>query len=99
WDLSLVDPDNRRAVDYRQRDQWLNEIQESEKESENYLSELWKDRANGKIKLWLVQLLLNERKQEVDLFTEGEYVELEVFGQHSKSVIAFARRFKHTWYI
>src|SRR5690606_14225864 len=51
WDLSLVDPDNRRAVDYTQRDQWLEEIRGSENETGDYVSELWKERANSKIKL------------------------------------------------
>src|SRR5690606_21228903 len=64
WDLSLVDPDNRRPVDYQLREQWLREIMEAEKEKSDYISELWKNRSNGKIKLWLVQLLLNERKGE-----------------------------------
>jgi len=99
WDLSLVDPDNRRAVDYEQRQQWLDEIKAYEGTIANKVSELWESRYSGKIKLWLVHILLNERKIQHDVFTYGGYIPLQIKGRYKKHVIAFARKGNKTWYI
>ncbi|MDB5251151.1 MAG: malto-oligosyltrehalose synthase [Flaviaesturariibacter sp.] len=90
WDLSLVDPDNRRPVDFEQRQRWLREIDEGGEEVE--LKGLWEDRYSGRIKLWLVRKLLQIRSRNAALFQLGEYVPLRVTGQHSAHVFAFARR-------
>lgn len=89
WDMSLVDPDNRRAVDYKIRVRYLKEIK-----AKTNLDELWKERDTGKIKLWLTQLLLTLRIEEKELFDEGEYFPLKTKGKYKKNVIAFLRRHK-----
>lgn len=95
WDLSLVDPDNRRPVDYQQRLAWLNEI----KESSATLAELWKERYNGKIKLLLEHVLLQVRKLNPEILASGTYIPLEVKGKYADHIFAFARRSGVKWII
>lgn len=98
WDLSLVDPDNRRAVDYERRIQYLDKI-ESANAKDGLIKELWHNRYNAQIKLWLVHALMNKRKQNADVFAYGEYIPLQVEGEYRKHIIAFARRHKNDWYV
>jgi len=93
WDLNFVDPDNRRPVDYQTRAQWLNEIL-NEREQEGFISRLWENRYNGKIKLWLTHELLELRRQQPDFFSHAEYIPLQVKGTYSDFVFAFARKYK-----
>lgn len=93
WDLSLVDPDNRRAVDYMQRKDFLGHI----KNKKLSVKELWVTRYSGQIKLWLQHLLLIQRKEHADLFTIGTYMPLSVKGRYAKHLFAFARRFEQQW--
>ncbi|WP_439585709.1 malto-oligosyltrehalose synthase [Dyadobacter bucti] len=89
WDLSLVDPDNRRAVDYEKRQNWLNEFGNTDRDA--LREKLWKDPGNAQIKLWLTQQLFNLRKRNPDLFSEGDYVPLQVKGSFKGHLFAFAR--------
>lgn len=98
WDLSLVDPDNRRPVDYAKRTRLLNEIEGSGKEAISFES-LWEHRYSGKIKLWLVHQLLEERKKQSDLWGYGDYIPLATEGVYKDHVVAFARRLGKTVYI
>ena len=83
WDFSLVDPDNRRPVDYAARMQAL-ESQAEKPDIEN-----WRD---GQIKQQLVRRTLQLRAREPELFSRGEYVPLAVAGTLDGHVLAFARR-------
>jgi 4-alpha-glucanotransferase len=96
WDLSLVDPDNRRAVDYVRRQQLLQEI-EDKKDEERYQADLWERRNSGQIKLWVTQKLMQLRSSRSQLFTNGDYVPLKTMGTYSDNLIAYARRFKDDW--
>jgi malto-oligosyltrehalose synthase/4-alpha-glucanotransferase len=91
WDLSLVDPDNRRPVDYDHHQKL------SVKKSS--LKTLWDNKFNGQIKIWFTQLILQERKANPHLFAEGKYTPLKVKGKYADNVFAFARSYKLTWYI
>jgi maltooligosyltrehalose synthase len=82
WDFSLVDPDNRRPVDFALRAAPL-------PDSIDTLSASWRD---GRIKQLLVARALAARKKHPELFTEGDYLPLAVTGEHAGRVIAFARR-------
>jgi malto-oligosyltrehalose synthase/4-alpha-glucanotransferase len=95
WDLSLVDPDNRRPVDYRLRMAWLDELAAGDIS----FDQLWKERYTGKIKLWLQQVLLTQRKFNKELFTLGIYMPLSVKGRYAKHVFAFVRRYQQQWAI
>ncbi len=98
WDLSLVDPDNRRPVDFERRVRWLAELEplleaatpsEQRVEALRGLTETWED---GRLKLLVTAASLRLRKAERALFLDGEYVPLEVRGAHADHVVAAARR-------
>ena len=91
WDLSLVDPDNRRPVNYERNQTLL-----AKKSS---LKTLWANKFNGQIKIWLTQLLLQERKSNPQVFAEGKYIPITVKGKYAENVFAFARSYKRVWYI
>ena len=86
WDLSLVDPDNRRPVDFTQRAAVLRSVDQPDWED---LARHWPD---GHIKLTWTRHLLKLRTELADVFTRGDYEPLEVSGPHRDHVIAFARR-------
>jgi (1->4)-alpha-D-glucan 1-alpha-D-glucosylmutase len=85
WNLSLVDPDNRRPVDYAERRQLLASLETTAPEE---LLERWQD---GRIKLLLTQRLLRFRREHAELFRRGNYVPLTVTGEFADCCIAFAR--------
>ncbi|ABF41764.1 maltooligosyl trehalose synthase [Candidatus Koribacter versatilis Ellin345] len=91
WDFSLVDPDNRRPVDFEARKRAvsdLNHFADAESELCRTLLENWRD---GHIKLWTVMQSLRLRQQERELFMEGSYTPLSASYLHEKHVIAYAR--------
>ncbi len=83
WDFSLVDPDNRRPVDYAARKQALAE--------ETSVADLLTDWKDGRIKQALIAKVLNLRAEHPGLFSEGSYQPLEIKGSHAEQVMAFAR--------
>ncbi len=87
WDLSLVDPDNRRPVAYSARVQAI-QAEENAPEPLDRLMASWRD---GRIKQTVIQRALDLRRSHLDLFTRGEYRVLEVTGLHADKVVAFAR--------
>jgi (1->4)-alpha-D-glucan 1-alpha-D-glucosylmutase len=86
WDLSLVDPDNRRPVDFSVRSSVLAEI--SENPDWRDLAQQWQD---GRIKLALTRQLLAIRNRFEPVFTNGNYQPLEVIGPQANEVVAFSR--------
>lgn len=91
WDLSLVDPDNRRPVDYALRKKLLSGLKASDALDVGSLlgDDTWKD---GRSKLYLTWKVLELRHERPELFESGEYVPLEVTGGSADHVLAFARR-------
>jgi malto-oligosyltrehalose synthase len=96
WDFTLVDPDNRRPVNYDTRETLL---EPQEWQQSLTMKELWTNRQDGQIKLKLTQLLFHVRLQCKELFAVASYIPLEVRGRYSDHIIAFARRYKQTWFI
>jgi malto-oligosyltrehalose synthase/4-alpha-glucanotransferase len=96
WDLSLVDPDNRRRVDYQLRNLSL---QESPVYNDELWQQLWESRYNGEIKQTLIKRLLAVRSAEPDAFVQGDYIPLTVTGKYKNNVLAFARQFGNDWYV
>ena len=95
WELSLVDPDNRRPVDYQKRREFLEDIKtRSSQDILELIKELITTKENGKIKLFLTHQLLNARKKYSELFLNGDYQEIEVIGEHQDSIIAFSRNYR-----
>ncbi len=95
WDFSLVDPDNRRPVDYGHRQQLLRELRSQVLSPPSSLStfarglvETWKD---GRIKLYVTYRTLTYRREHADLFRAGAYEPLEAKGEKQNHVCSFAR--------
>jgi (1->4)-alpha-D-glucan 1-alpha-D-glucosylmutase len=83
WDFSLVDPDNRRPVDYAAREHALQKPLPPVELLAN-----WRD---GRIKQALIAEVLNLRVEHAELFRRGSYQALEVLGSQAHNVLAFAR--------
>ncbi|MBS3803207.1 MAG: malto-oligosyltrehalose synthase [Oleiphilaceae bacterium] len=95
WNLNLVDPDNRRPVDFDCRTALLKNIQEqfnSDESRPRLISALSDTLSDGRIKLFLTWLCLSLRRQDPALFQSGAYIPLQVTGPHSDNVCAFARK-------
>lgn len=93
WDFSLVDPDNRRPVDYTLRRCLLAKLCPQGAESTAALVErLMSDPTDGAIKLYVTSRALRFRKDHRKLFAEGRYMPLRAAGERSNHVIAFARK-------
>jgi len=86
WDDSLVDPDNRRPIDYGQRREMLTQI---ENVPANELMQCWPD---GRIKMRLTQRLLHLRRENPELFREGIYEPINFGGAFADCAIGFVRR-------
>jgi len=84
WDFSLVDPDNRRLVDFEIRKKLLAEAKNISAER------IWKRRDEGLPKLWLIQKVLQLRAQKPEVF-HGDYEPIFVRGQKENHVVTFVR--------
>ncbi|MEO1394199.1 MAG: malto-oligosyltrehalose synthase [Cyanobacteria bacterium J06634_5] len=92
WDLSLVDPDNRRAVNYEQRLKALQDIQERwQKQPAALMKMLLKNRTDGRVKLFLMLRGLAARNYFRNVFRGGAYRPLTIVGQQAENVVAFTR--------
>lgn len=90
WDFSLVDPDNRRPVDYRLRHDALRSIQ-ARTDRLALAAELLRDSANGYIKLYVTHLALDYRRHHPDLFAEGDYTPIKTSGAKANHLCVFTR--------
>jgi len=93
WRFSLVDPDNRRRVDYARR-QPLVQALASGRAEEPLARALAADITNPRCKLFLHVRALELRRRDPELFERGEYLPLEVTGQRAPHLCVFARRFE-----
>ena len=91
FDLNLVDPDNRRPVDYGRLRSDMAEICGAGR------SKVWENRLQGKAKVELIKILLQIRKTNRALFEEGTYLPLEVKGKYSEHVLVFLRHLEADW--
>ncbi len=97
WDLSLVDPDNRRPVDFPQRESFLKDIKDKAKtDILKLINELLSTKEDGRIKLFLISRVLETRTKNLLLFQKGDYLPLEVVGKFKDHVVAFARSYENT---
>ena len=86
WDFSLVDPDNRRPVDYELRRRLLSQLHSARDAFENL--------GDGRAKLYFLKKLLALRTRMPDLFLHGGYTSIQVLGSHAANIVAYARRHK-----
>jgi (1->4)-alpha-D-glucan 1-alpha-D-glucosylmutase len=98
WDFSLMDPDNRRPVDFPKRARLVRELAAAEHDGREALIEHmllhWPD---GRVKLYLTSRALEFRRRHNPLFLEGDYVPLHPTGKKTENVCAFARRKEKAW--
>jgi (1->4)-alpha-D-glucan 1-alpha-D-glucosylmutase len=100
WDLSLVDPDNRRPVDFEKRRAMLADIRKEEDSNiDRLIRDLLSTREDGRIKLFLIYRALNARRTHREIFQDGGYLPFESEGRLANHVIAFARRHEQQWAI
>ena len=94
WDFSLVDPDNRRPVDYQRRMTLLNQLSAASRDGDRqaFLAELLATPADSRLKLCTTMQLLGTRRRHADLFQSGSYEPLPTDGSHARHVFAFRRR-------
>jgi (1->4)-alpha-D-glucan 1-alpha-D-glucosylmutase len=93
WDLSLVDPDNRRPVDFDLRSRMLQELDDAVRvrNSRDIAWELSLSREDGKIKLYTLSRALRFRQERGALFRDGAYLPLEASGGRAQHLCAFQR--------
>jgi len=95
WDFSLMDPDNRRPVDYEHRTWLLDQLSQSCRSDSfaliNYVAELFEGIEDGRLKLYCTWKLLSLRAELDALFRCGEYLPLRIMGPQAEHLIAYAR--------
>jgi len=93
WDYSLVDPDNRRPVDYRWRRRLLENLATATP------AELMRGWADGRIKLFLTHRLLRFRREHAEFFLSSDYLPIYADGTFADCCIAFARQRADKWLV
>jgi (1->4)-alpha-D-glucan 1-alpha-D-glucosylmutase len=93
WDYSLVDPDNRRPVDYQRRREMLAALPTAA------LEELMRNWADGRIKMFLTQRVLQFLREQADLFQRGEYLPLAASGIFAGCCVSFVRQLADEWIV
>ena len=100
WDLSLVDPDNRRPVDFTRRREFLAQLKQRElTDRGGLLAEALSQWQDGRIKLYVIYKILNFRRERQELFQAGSYHALYASAKFRENVCAFARRWRDQWVI
>ena len=91
WDLRMVDPDNRGAINFSKRNAALESISKRSTNAEflRGLSSRWHD---GRIKMYVMRTALRFRREHQSLFSEGEFVPLACKGRYCENVVAYLRR-------
>jgi (1->4)-alpha-D-glucan 1-alpha-D-glucosylmutase len=101
WDFSLVDPDNRRPVDYERRRRQLTVLRarsrDSGPERRKLAGELIRTKEDGRVKLYVLAEGLRCRRERPGLFGGGDYLPLEISGGRQEHLFAFARRHEDDW--
>ncbi len=85
WDFNLVDPDNRRRVDYSLRKKTLAKIKTAP------LGDLLQEPESGEVKMFVTWAALQFRRRHSQIFASGKYVPLYARGGQARHVVAFAR--------
>jgi (1->4)-alpha-D-glucan 1-alpha-D-glucosylmutase len=93
WDCSLVDPDNRRPVDYNLRREMLDALPGA---APDELMQTWPD---GRLKLFLTHRVLRLRREHADLFQHGDYLPLHASGTFAECCVSFVRSLADKWIV
>lgn len=90
WDFSLVDPDNRRPVDYDLRRRLLTDMKQRGNDFAALCRELLENYRDGRVKMWVTMCMLHFRNSNPELFHHGCYEPLEL-STPNRHLCAFAR--------
>jgi (1->4)-alpha-D-glucan 1-alpha-D-glucosylmutase len=99
WDFRLVDPDNRQPVDFSQRRLALTKLRALDESPSPAFVEVATNWRDGEIKLYVIWKTLRQRSQHPELYSEGEFLTLDVRGRRAEHITAFARRLHKNWAI
>jgi (1->4)-alpha-D-glucan 1-alpha-D-glucosylmutase len=100
WNFSLVDPDNRRPVDFERRTALLENLRRREADDRVALvRDLASNLLRDEVKLFVTCRALGFRKANRELFARGDYVPLDVRGPCANHICAFARRRREQWVV
>lgn len=100
WDFNLVDPDNRRPVDFSLRRRLLDELKQRDHDGrESLVQNVLENWTDGRVKLYLIWRALAFRREHRELFHCGEYLPLACAGRQRENIFAFARRRNDEWAI
>ncbi len=93
FDFSLVDPDNRRPVDFEARSTLLSRLQQAADSLHTHelCAELLENYRDGRMKLWTILRTLHFRQEHASIFQSGSYLALAAEGERREHVVAFAR--------
>lgn len=93
WDLSLVDPDNRRPVDYGLRQRLLLDLDRRAEAGDipGFCAEMLSQYQDGRIKLWTTMQALRTRRDRRELFHAGHYSPINPTGSRREHLVSFAR--------
>jgi (1->4)-alpha-D-glucan 1-alpha-D-glucosylmutase len=98
WSYSLVDPDNRRPVDYKRRSAMLDDLRRRLSEDRvGLVRALAANPEQEEMKMFVTYRALEFRRSSPELFTRGEYIPLGARGACARNVCAFARRHEGRW--
>ena len=100
WDFHLVDPDNRRSVDFPLRQEYLDIIRNTPQEGiGSFVEQLFRHPGNGMVKQFVLSRVLQVRNKHPQLFERGSYLPLSIKGNHRNHLLAYARHDGDTWSI
>ncbi len=97
WNLSLVDPDNRRPVDYGQLSNLLRSIKDKEENRVELIADLIQRIEDPRNKLYEIYRTLYVRGKYSQIFEHGDYIPAKVVGMYRDRVVSFFRRFQDQW--
>ncbi len=92
WDFSLVDPDNRRPVDYDGRQQALRELLANHDDLGSLCADMLANLHDSRAKMWTTARALRFRREHDELFRRGSYTSLYASGELREHVVSFARQ-------
>ncbi len=97
WELSYVDPDNRRPVDYDLHLQLLKNLDHPSGSHADLLVSLMRDFRSGRLKMYVLHSCLKLRRSYPDIFEKGEYIPMQAQGEHKDNVVCYLRSYEGEW--
>jgi (1->4)-alpha-D-glucan 1-alpha-D-glucosylmutase len=92
WSFTLVDPDNRRQVDYEQRRALLASMRDAgDGDTTDFVKGLLERPEDGRVKLYVTARALSFRRERAEMLARGRYIPLEAQGRRAENALAFAR--------